>query len=83
MATQPATETDFSLDPAAQFHPNVFVDISDHLERKLELLGIYGSELAPHPFPRSLEAIRALAVVRGAASGFAAAEAFQLLRERN
>jgi hypothetical protein len=35
------------------------------------------------PFPRSVEAIRALAAVRGAASGFVAAEAFQLLRERH
>jgi hypothetical protein len=55
---------------------------AQHLERKLEILAVYGSELAPHPFPRSLEAVRALALVRGAAAGFGAAEAFQLLRER-
>jgi len=34
------------------------------------------------PFPRSHEAIRALATLRGAASGFKTAEAFELLRER-
>jgi LmbE family N-acetylglucosaminyl deacetylase len=76
------SETDFCLDMRAQFQPNVFIDISRYLERKLEILATYESEVAPFPFPRSIEAVRALAAVRGAASGFAAAEAFQLLRER-
>jgi N-acetylglucosamine malate deacetylase 1 len=82
MAYETLSETDFCSNPEIAFHPNVFVDISDQLERKLEVLAVYASEVAPHPFPRSLTAIRALAQVRGAASGFAAAEAFQLLRER-
>lgn len=82
MAYETLSETDFALNPSAGFSPNVFVDISAYVELKLEVLQVYGSELAPHPFPRSLEALRALAQVRGAASGFAAAEAFQLLRER-
>jgi hypothetical protein len=38
--------------------------------------------LGPFPFPRSHESIRALATLRGAASGFRAAEAFELLRDR-
>jgi hypothetical protein len=37
---------------------------------------------APRRLAGSLEAVRALATARGAASGFLAAEAFQLLRER-
>lgn len=76
------SETDFCLDTRAPFQPNCFVDITDYLERKLEVLAAYESELGVFPFPRSIEAVRALAAVRGAASGFAAAEAFQLLRER-
>jgi LmbE family N-acetylglucosaminyl deacetylase len=76
------SETDFSLDPDVSFRPNVFVDISAHLERKMEILSVYASELGEFPFPRSAQAVRALAQVRGAASGFAAAEAFQLLNER-
>ncbi|HVZ45354.1 MAG TPA: PIG-L deacetylase family protein [Ramlibacter sp.] len=82
LAYETLSETDFALDPGAAFRANVFVDISAQIERKLELLAIYASELAAFPFPRSVEAVRALAQVRGAASGFAAAEAFQLLRER-
>jgi hypothetical protein len=43
---------------------------------------VYRPELGVFPFPRSIEAMRALAMMRGAASGFAAAEAFEMLRER-
>ncbi|NML46876.1 PIG-L family deacetylase [Ramlibacter sp. G-1-2-2] len=83
LAYEALSETDFALHPDIAFRPNVFVDISGQLERKLEILRVYASEFAPHPFPRSEEAVRALALLRGAASGFAAAEAFQLLRERS
>ena len=76
------SETDFCLDTRSPFQPNCFVDISRYLERKLEIVAAYESELGPFPFPRSIEALRALAAVRGAAAGFTAAEAFQLLRER-
>lgn len=77
------SETDFDLSPdSAGFRPNVFVDISDTIERKIEIAAIFESEFLEHPFPRSFEGIRALATLRGAASGFLAAEAFMLLRER-
>ena len=42
---------------------------------------IYSSEMQDFPFPRSKEAIVALATIRGASSGFKAAESFELLRE--
>lgn len=83
LAYETLSETDFAPDPAHAFQPNVFVDISAQLERKLEILAIYASEMGTYPFPRSFDAVRALAQVRGVASGFAAAEAFQLLRERS
>jgi LmbE family N-acetylglucosaminyl deacetylase len=77
------SETDFGLGTELGFRPNVFVDIAPYLEGKLEAMNIYASEMAPFPFPRSHEALRALAKLRGAASGYQAAEAFQLLRERS
>ncbi len=76
------SETDFCLDTRSPFQPNCFVDITRYLERKLEVVAAYESELGEFPFPRSIDAIRSLAAVRGAASGFEAAEAFELLRER-
>lgn len=83
LAYETLSETDFGLSVDQGFRPNVFVDIGPFLEGKLQAMEIYASELGAFPFPRSLEAIRALATVRGAASGFNAAEAFQLLRERS
>ena len=82
LAYETLSETNFNLNPNATFNPNYFIDISEYLERKLEVLAIYRSELGVFPFPRSAEAIRALATYRGSSSGFVAAEAFQLLRER-
>ena len=76
------SETEFGLEQNETFHPNVFIDISSFLERKLELLKIYASELNDFPFPRSETTLKALAQLRGASAGFKAAEAFQLLRER-
>ena len=46
-------------------------------------MDIYVSEVGEFPFPRSHESIRALAILRGSASGYNAAEAFELLRERS
>lgn len=82
LAYETLSETEFSLDTDAVFCPNYFVDIGSYLDRKLEIMAVYKSELGAFPFPRSVETIRALATMRGGASGFLAAEAFQLLRER-
>jgi N-acetylglucosamine malate deacetylase 1 len=82
LAYETLSETDFALGESSIFRPNYFVDISDHLERKLEILQLYKSEIDEFPFPRSVEAVRALARLRGSTAGCKAAEAFQLLRER-
>ncbi|MBF0166085.1 MAG: PIG-L family deacetylase [Alphaproteobacteria bacterium] len=68
--------------PAEAFLPNRFVDISPYLEKKKELLGCYAEEMRAFPHARSLEAIDALARLRGAQAGFSAAEAFMIVRER-
>lgn len=83
LAYETQSETDFNLAPdSLGFRPNVFVDISTKVEEKLRIAGVYKSEFLAHPFPRSMKGIEALATLRGAASGFEAAEAFMLLRER-
>jgi LmbE family N-acetylglucosaminyl deacetylase len=81
LAYETLSETDFGLDGVQNFHPNFYINIESHIDEKLKAMQIYASELAPHPFPRSYEAISALATVRGASAGFRYAEAFQLLRE--
>jgi LmbE family N-acetylglucosaminyl deacetylase len=67
--------------PENAFFPNVFVDISPFMERKLEIMNLYQTELQPEPMPRSLSAIRAQARFRGATIGVEYAESFMLMRE--
>jgi N-acetylglucosamine malate deacetylase 1 len=84
MSYETLSETDFALPSSGRpiFQPNYFVNISDQLTRKLEIMSLYDSELGEFPFPRSLTALEAQARLRGAQSGYHAAEAFMLLRER-
>lgn len=82
LACEIMSETDFGLAPdGLAFRPNYYVDISPWLEQKLAIMGLYEGEMGEHPFPRSEVAMRAQAILRGAQSGFAAAEAFMLLKE--
>ena len=78
------SETEFA--PSTQensFIPNVFVDISEYISKKIEIMKIFKSELAEHPFPRSEKNIKALATYRGATCGCEYAESFMLLKEIN
>jgi len=69
--------------PWRAFVPNVFSDVTAFIDRKLEIMSLYETELQPSPLPRSLESIRALARFRGATVGVEYAEAFMLIRELN
>ena len=67
------------------FAPNVFMDISATLCKKIRAMQVYGntyaSEVRAYPHPRSYEAIETYAKQRGILAGFAAAERFMLVRE--
>ena len=76
------SETEFSLSTKEDsFVPNVFVDISEYMDRKIEAMKIYESEMGDHPFPRSERNLRALATYRGATSRCNYAESFMLIKE--
>jgi LmbE family N-acetylglucosaminyl deacetylase len=76
------SETEFSVSTKEEsFTPNVFVDISNYIDRKIEIMKIYESEIGEHPFPRSERNIRALGTYRGATSDCDYAESFMLLKE--
>jgi N-acetylglucosamine malate deacetylase 1 len=77
------SETNFSINPVNKFIPNYFVNISDFLEKKIEAMEIYKSEMLNFPFPRSRISIESQARLNGSASGFKASEAFQLLLQRS
>lgn len=82
LAYETVSETNWSAPTLAPaFHPNVFIDISDHLEVKLRAFACFASQCQAFPDERSVEALSALAAVRGSTVTRNAAEAFMLIRE--
>lgn len=66
---------------APPFQPNVFVNITETIEQKIQAMQAYKSQLQEGNMPRSIGALRSLAYLRGTHIGCAAAEAFVLLGE--
>ena len=76
------SETEFAPSTKEDsFIPNVFVDISIFMDRKLEIMNVFKGELGEHPFPRSERNLLALGTLRGATAGCEYAESFVLLKE--
>ena len=81
LAYETLSETNWNapyLAPA--FAPNVYLGIEGSLDKKLAAMQLFASQLRAPPHERSLEALSALARVRGATIHEAAAEAFVLVR---
>ncbi len=82
LAYEVLSSSEWSAPTAAMaFLPNVYCDISGHLDTKVEALLAYESEVRDAPHPRSEAIVRALAAKRGSEVGLEAAEAFQLIRD--
>ena len=62
------------------FTPNWCIDISDHIDLKIDAMQCYRSQLQTFPQSRSVEALKALALFRGSQAGMGYAEAFHILR---
>lgn len=76
------SETEFAPSTKEDsFIPNVFVDISKFMDKKIKNMNIFESEISKHPFPRSERNLRALGTLRGAIAGCEYAESFVLLKE--
>lgn len=76
------SETEWSPPTAGEvFTPNVFIDIEAQLQKKLDAMACYRSQLKEPPCSRSLAAIESLARLRGMTVGVQAAEAFALVRD--
>ena len=78
--TPSSTDQAPNVDPYI-FKPNFYVSIDNCWDEKINALKIYSSELKKHPHPRSLSAIKSLAIKRGAESGLKMAEAFHIIRK--
>ena len=79
MTMEILSETDFGS-PLNPFIPNYYVDITDYMEEKIRAMKIYDTELGNFPFPRSIENIKASAMLNGARGGVKYAEAFRLIK---
>lgn len=78
------SETEFALSvPSKTFVPNVYVDITDYMDKKLYIMEhFYPKEVMMEPYPRSLSSVETEARFRGSRAGVMYAEAFMLLYER-
>lgn len=65
---------------AEAFKPNYYVDVSECFEQKLKAMAAFASQVRSFPHSRSLEALEALAKLRGATVGLNRAEAFEVER---
>ena len=77
------SETEFSPPLSGRsFQPNVFVDVEKFFPEKCKIMLIYDNEVMESPFPRSIEAIKALGKYRGSRIGVDYAESFMLMYEK-
>jgi LmbE family N-acetylglucosaminyl deacetylase len=67
--------------PEYAFQPNYYTNIATFLDRKISAMKEYDRELKEFPHPRSAQGIEVLARKRGMEIGFAAAEAFMIVRD--
>lgn len=70
-----------SGDLDAGFRATRYVDVTDTMNQKLEAIRCYSEELREFPHPRSLDAVNALAKLRGAQAGLEMAEGFGVVRQ--
>jgi LmbE family N-acetylglucosaminyl deacetylase len=75
------SETEWAPMNEIGFRPNRFVNISNFLDKKIEAMRYFKSQLKEFPNTRSIESIRALARFRGGTIGVNYAEAFHVERE--
>ena len=64
-----------------EFIPNVYNNISKFMDKKIEAMQMFKTQLSAYPAARSLRAVEALAMYRGATVNMNAAEAFYIVRE--
>jgi LmbE family N-acetylglucosaminyl deacetylase len=75
------SSTEWQTPSVLPFIPNVFIDISDYLSIKMQVVTAYEDEMRDLPHSRSLKHVELLAQHRGYCVGVHAAEAFILVRE--
>lgn len=82
LAYETLSETEWALPFGdTYFKPTCYIGIEGHLDAKIDAMRAFESQLREFPSSRSIDAIEALARLRGATVGVRAAEAFVVMRE--
>ena len=76
------SSTEWKISHKSIFKPNIYIDISKEIKKKIDYLKFYKSEMKLYPHSRSTKGIKTVASYRGIASGFNYAEAFLLVRKK-
>lgn len=83
-AYETLSETEWNIPSVDNwFVPNVYVDITDTIDKKIDAMKCYQSQLFEFPHPRSLKAIKSLSEIRGSTVCVKNAESFMLIRKIN
>jgi len=72
------SSTDYN--PLARFNGNVYFNVEEHVDKKMEALRVYDEEMRDYPHTRSYENIINLLKTAGAQVGLKYAEKLQLIR---
>ena len=74
------SSTEWQTPGVESFNPNVFVDITDYIDIKKQVLEVYSEEMRQPPHSRSIDNALRLNALRGNSVGVDYAEAFELIR---
>lgn len=80
LAFEVLSSTEWQSYQESAFVPNYFVDITDYMDKKIEIVKCYQEEMRDVPHSRSIEHVKALMHHRGYSVGYLAAEAFMTIR---
>ena len=74
------SSTEWSAPGVEPFSPNVYIDITDYIDIKKQVLEVYSEEMRQPPHSRSIDNALRLNALRGNSVGMEYAEAFELIR---
>jgi len=74
------SSTEWSTPNFRSFSPSVYIDITDFVDLKKIILGIYSEEMRAPPHSRSIDNAIRLNALRGSSVGMNYAEAYELIR---
>lgn len=74
------SSTEWATPHKSVFMPNLYIDITKYISKKIKALEAYNEELRKPPHSRSVEHVKTLAKHRGYSMGVEMAEAFEVYR---